>query len=66
MTLCASCVRSRIVTSGKGSRFILCERSLEDSRYPKYPPQPLLRCEGFVLLNSGTETQSILPTSDDR
>jgi hypothetical protein len=36
-----------MVTSGRGSRFILCERSRIDSRYPRYPMLPVLRCAGF-------------------
>lgn len=46
-TLCESCKYKRDVVSGKGSRFLLCELALADDRYPKYPPQPMLRCSGF-------------------
>jgi len=28
------------------SRFLLCELSETDPAYPKYPPQPVVRCEG--------------------
>jgi hypothetical protein len=45
-SLCESCRHLREVISGKGSRFLLCQKSSEDQRYPKYPPQPVLRCEG--------------------
>jgi hypothetical protein len=45
--LCARCAHQRIVRSGRGSVFSLCERSFSDTRYPKYPPMPVLRCAGF-------------------
>ena len=28
------------------SRFLLCELSMTDAAYTKYPPQPVVRCEG--------------------
>lgn len=30
-----------------GSEFWLCGRSAEDPRYRKYPPLPVVRCEGY-------------------
>jgi hypothetical protein len=45
--LCDSCAHVRAVTSARGSTFLLCERSKSDPRYPKYPPQPVVRCAGF-------------------
>jgi hypothetical protein len=45
--LCQGCRHSRVVTSGRGSTFRLCERSRTDPRYPRYPPLPVLRCDGF-------------------
>lgn len=46
-TLCKSCDHMREVTSGTGSRFLLCRLSQIDPRFPKYPPQPVVSCEGF-------------------
>lgn len=48
--LCESCRWMREILSGKGSRFILCERATSDERYRKYPPLPVLRCPGHELL----------------
>src|SRR6266536_729977 len=45
--LCADCVHARRVESGRGSVFILCELSLTDLRFPKYPRLPVLSCEGY-------------------
>lgn len=53
--LCATCTHARIVTSGKGSRFYLCELSATDPRFRKYPPLPVIRCEGFEPPRPKTE-----------
>ncbi len=29
------------------SRFLLCELSLADAAYPKYPQQPVVKCAGY-------------------
>jgi len=46
-TLCETCTSMREVTTPKGSRFFLCQLSQTNPAYPKYPPQPVVRCEGF-------------------
>jgi hypothetical protein len=46
-SLCETCLRVREVITPKGSRFLLCQLSLSDCRYPKYPPQPVVGCEGY-------------------
>jgi hypothetical protein len=43
--LCSTCRHCRIVKSVRAA-FYLCERSFVDSRYRKYPPLPVTRCEG--------------------
>jgi hypothetical protein len=45
--LCGACTRARRIRSGKGSTFILCERSRDDPRYVRYPRLPMLDCPGF-------------------
>lgn len=45
--LCATCAHGREVVSGKGSRFLLCERSRTDAAYPRYPALPVLSCRGY-------------------
>ena len=42
--LCHRCAHLRLVTSGKGSTFLMCQ----DPALPKYPPQPVRACRGFV------------------
>jgi hypothetical protein len=46
-SLCGNCAYARVIVSGTGSRFLLCQKSQEDRRYPKYPPQPVQACVGF-------------------
>ena len=45
-SLCESCENSREVRTAR-SRFLLCELSLAHAAYPKYPPQPVVRCDGY-------------------
>lgn len=47
-SLCESCKHVREVVTPKGSRFLLCELSRTEPDYPKYPPQPVLRCGGHA------------------
>lgn len=49
ISLCERCEHCRVVTSGKGSRFLLCQLATADARWAKYPPQPVVRCAGFLL-----------------
>lgn len=46
-SLCETCEHLRAVVSGTGSRFQLCRLSQTDPRFPKYPLQPVIRCEGY-------------------
>jgi hypothetical protein len=45
-SLCETCVWLREVLTPKGSRFLLCELAKTNPAYPKYPPQPVVRCQG--------------------
>ena len=45
--LCATCRHARVITSDRGSTFLLCQLSLTDPRFAKYPRLPVLQCEGY-------------------
>jgi hypothetical protein len=47
LSLCETCALMREIITPKGSRFLLCQLSKTDPAYPKYPPQPILRCGGY-------------------
>jgi hypothetical protein len=47
-SLCHRCVHLRVVTSGKGSVFLMCQ----EPSLPKYGPQPVRACRGFVARES--------------
>ena len=53
-TLCQSCRNVREIRTAR-SRFLLCELSVTDADYPKYPPQPVVRCDGFQPKDEATE-----------
>ena len=46
-SLCETCAWMREVVTPKGSRFLLCRLSQTDPDYLKYPPQPVVRCDGY-------------------
>jgi hypothetical protein len=52
ISLCQSCLHVREIVSGTGSRFWLCQKSQTDARFPKYPPQPVVKCSGFEVRDS--------------
>jgi hypothetical protein len=37
----------RKIVSGRGSQFLLCQKSQSDARFAKYPSQPIARCSGY-------------------
>lgn len=45
--LCASCAHARTIESSKRATFIRCELSFSDPRFARYPPLPVVRCEGY-------------------
>lgn len=46
--LCVDCQHAERITSARGSTFILCRLSASDPRFPKYPRQPVVACEGHI------------------
>jgi hypothetical protein len=42
--ICHRCVHLRLVRSGRGSVFLMCQ----EPTLPKYPPQPVRECRGFT------------------
>lgn len=44
--LCAGCAHARVQRNDRGSEFLRCAKAESDPRYRKYPPLPVLRCEG--------------------
>ena len=45
-SLCETCENVRAVCTAR-SRFLLCRLSATNAAYPKYPPQPVMRCDGY-------------------
>jgi hypothetical protein len=43
-SLCHRCVHVRVITSGKGSTFLMCK----EPQLPKYPAQPVKVCPAFA------------------
>ena len=53
-SLCETCGNVREVRTAR-SGFLLCELSLTDAAYPKYPHQPVVRCDGYCPQNDADE-----------
>jgi len=46
--LCATCLHARVITTDRGSRFVMCELSKTDPRFKRYPPLPVRQCDGYA------------------
>ncbi len=57
-SLCENCRHMKPVITPKGSRFLLCQMSMSDERYPKYPPQPVVRCAGYEAGDEESDKQA--------
>jgi hypothetical protein len=45
--LCDSCRHQKIIRTGRGSEFSMCERSKTEPAYDKYPRVPVRACPGY-------------------
>jgi hypothetical protein len=61
--LCSRCRHARLVTSGRGSQFILCELSRADERFARYPRLPVLSCAGFEAVETLGAGERLPPAS---
>lgn len=48
VSLCETCKKMREVRTER-SRFLLCQLSVTNAAYPKYLPQPVVRCGGYEV-----------------
>jgi hypothetical protein len=65
-SVCENCKNMREVRTAR-SRFLLCELSVTNAAYAKYPPQPILRCGGYEarqVAKAGDEDPDQQPLSD--
>jgi len=53
-SLYETCENIRAVRTAR-SRFLLCQLSSTNAAYPKYPPQPVVRCDGYRPRNDDHE-----------
>ena len=49
--LCSKC-RFLAVVRSRTSAYVRCGFSDDDDRYPRYPPLPVMTCEGFSVAPS--------------
>jgi hypothetical protein len=53
--LCATCMHAQIVTSSKGSSFVLCRLSENDPAFRRYPTLPVMVCPGYAAATTPKE-----------
>ncbi|RMD99148.1 MAG: hypothetical protein D6814_06110 [Calditrichaeota bacterium] len=59
-SLCKTCRYVRVVTTKKATEFLLCTYNKLDSRYPKYPMQPVRACPAYsARAKSGDANKNI-------
>lgn len=46
VSLCETCKSMREVRTER-SRFLMCQLSVSNATFPKYPRQPVVRCGGY-------------------
>lgn len=46
--LCETCTHAQIVTSSKGSSFVLCRVSEVNPAFRRYPRLPVIACPGYL------------------
>ena len=63
-SLCESCRNMREIRTAR-SRFLLCELSVSNADYPKYPPQPIVRCDGYQRPEPDTCGRAAPPASKE-
>ena len=56
-SICECCQHMKEVVSGKRSRFLMCQKSVADNRFSKYPHQPVVQCSGFENKKDAAESQ---------
>ncbi|MBS60454.1 MAG: hypothetical protein CL606_03990 [Anaerolineaceae bacterium] len=48
--LCVTCKHLRVVTSDRGSHFVMCNLARRNKQYEKYPVLPVLSCNGHAIV----------------
>lgn len=56
--LCSFCLHVKTTGNRRGSIFFLCQRSLADASFRRYPVIPVLACRGFEPQSAPAETQT--------
>jgi hypothetical protein len=46
--LCGDCLHARAIVSDRGSTFVMCQLSVTEASFPKYPRLPVLSCAGYT------------------
>jgi hypothetical protein len=45
--LCSNCQNVKVIHSGRGPIYYLCQLAATNPQFPKYPRLPVLKCSGY-------------------
>lgn len=57
---CLRCANSRTVISGKNVTYMLCQAKDAPRGWPKYPPQPMIRCPLFLAKPAPPDSNNLV------
>ncbi len=63
--LCGGCLHAQTIRTGRGSVFILCERSRTDPSFARYPALPVVACRGFTPSDGAADRRDAATDHDD-
>ena len=59
--LCDTCDHQKLIKSGRGSLFSMCQLGLKDPDWPKYPRMPVDRCPRYARVSSPSDNRRVQP-----
>jgi hypothetical protein len=59
--LCDTCDHQKLIKSGRGSVFSMCQLGLRDPDWPKYPRMPVERCPRYAHVSSPSDNPRVQP-----
>ncbi|MBI3832669.1 MAG: hypothetical protein HY291_24315 [Planctomycetes bacterium] len=60
--LCATCRHVKTLRNDRGSVFFMCTLAEKDTRFRKYPPLPVLKCEGYEQAGGAKDETKRVPS----
>lgn len=59
--LCDTCEHQKLIKSGRGSVFSMCQLGLRDPDWPKYPRMPVAQCPRYARVSPSSDNRRVQP-----